>query len=255
MLAIAIPVPGQGQLLREVAGGLLPPDGPIVAAPWHRQIWPRFCRLFWLKSGGTTIIMWLFFIGYFHVLRHPVHAPVMMPLTWVDGLVPFYAPALLIYGSLWFYVPLAPSLLLGLRELLTYGVGIVALCVSGLLIFYFWPTALAPHGIPLGAHWGFDILQGVDAAANACPSLHVATAAFSFYWMDRILREMHAGMRWRVLNALWLLGIAYSTMATRQHVFLDVAAGFVFGTAFALPSLWCRKAMSWTAYQRQRALK
>jgi membrane-associated phospholipid phosphatase len=220
---------------------------------WHRQVWPRFCRLYWLKCGGTTIIMTLFFAAYFQVLRHPAYPLTTMPATLMDALVPFYPPSLLAYVSLWVYVPLAPALLLGLRELLTYGVWIVGLCISGLLIFYFWPTTLPPHGIDRSSYRGFDILHGIDAAANACPSLHVATAAFSLYWFDRVLREMNAGTTGRALNVLWFAAIAFSTMATKQHVFIDVAAGFAMGTAFALLSLRCRSAVSWQSYWGQRA--
>jgi membrane-associated phospholipid phosphatase len=222
---------------------------------WYRQLLPRYCRLFWLKGSGTTIIMFLFFAAYFHVLRHPVYPATTMPLTAVDALVPFYPPSLLIYASLWFYVPLPPALLLGLRELITYGFWVVGLCVTGLLIFYFWPTTLGAYTIDRAQYWGFDILQGIDAAANACPSLHVATAAFSAYWLDRVLKEMNVGILGRVFNALWFVAIAYSTMATKQHVFIDVVTGFALGTAFALPSLWHRKGVSWAAYQHQRALK
>lgn len=221
---------------------------------WYRQVWQRYCRLFWLKCGGTTVIMYLFFAAYFQVLRNPAYPLTIMPVTPIDALVSFYPPALLIYASLWLYVPLAPAMLLGLRELLTFGVWIVGLCVCGLLIFYFWPTTLAPHGIDRTLHWGFDLLHGVDAAANACPSLHVATAAFSFYWLDRVIKEMNVGALGRALNMLWLAAIAYSTLATKQHVFIDVVAGFAFGTAFAMASLWCRDAVSWTAYLRQQAV-
>jgi hypothetical protein len=221
---------------------------------WHRQLWPRFCRLFWLKSIGTTVIMCLFFAGYFHVLRHPAYPLTAIPMTFVDALVPFYPPALLVYASLWIYVALAPTLLLGLRELVMFGVWIVGLCAGGLLIFYFWPTTLVPHGFDRAQYPGFDILQGIDAAANACPSLHVATAAFSFFWLDQVLQEMKAGSIVRGVNGLWFVAIAYSTMATRQHVFIDVVAGLAFGMVFALASLWSRRAVSWEAYQRQFAL-
>lgn len=227
-------------------------DAPDTA--WYRQLRARYCRLFWLKCCGTTIIMVLFFAGYFQVLRNPAYPLTIMPVTAIDALVPFYPPALLIYASLWLYVPLAPAMLLGLRELLNFGVWIVGLCISGLLIFYFWPTTLAPHGFDRSQYWGFDILQGVDAAANACPSLHVATAVFSFYWLDRVLQEMNVGIPGRALNVLWLAAIAYSTLATKQHVFIDVAAGFAFGSVFAMASLWCRDAVSWTAYLRQQSV-
>ena len=222
--------------------------------PWQRQLWPRFCRLFWLKSIGTTVIMCVFFAGYFHVLRHPAYPMTVVPMTFVDALVPFYPPALLLYVSLWIYVPLAPALLLGLRELVMFGVWIVALCAGGLLIFYFWPTTLVPSGVDRTPYFGFSLLHGIDAAANACPSLHVATAAFSFFWLDQVLREMKAGVTGRAVNGLWFVAIAYSTMATRQHVFIDVVAGLAFGAVFALAALGSRRAVSWETYQRELAL-
>lgn len=228
--------------------------GVDSGAAWYRQLVPRYCRLFWLKTSGTTAIMFLFFAAYFHVLRNPAFPSTTMPLTVVDALVPFYPPSLLIYASLWVYVPLPPALLLGLRELITFGFWVAGLCVTGLLIFYFWPTTLAPYTLDRGQYWGFDILRGIDAAGNACPSLHVATAAFSSVWLDRVLKEMNVGVPGRVFNALWFTAIAYSTMATRQHVFIDVAAGFALGVAFALLSLRYRKRVTWAEYQRERML-
>jgi membrane-associated phospholipid phosphatase len=37
---------------------------------------------------------------------------------------------------------------------------------------------------------------------------------------------------------LWGVAIVYSTMATKQHVSLDVLAGMLLGIAFALSSRW-----------------
>jgi membrane-associated phospholipid phosphatase len=227
----------------------------VSKTAWHRQCWPRLCRLYWLKCSGTTAIMFVFFAAYFHVLKHPAYPVTTMPVTTIDTLIPFYAPSLLIYASLWLYVSLPPAMLLGLRELVAYGFWITGLCIAGLLIFYFLPTTLVLHVVGPGQYWGFDILRGVDAAANACPSLHVATAAFSFYWFDRVLKEMNAGILGRIVNALWFVAIAYSTLATKQHVFIDVLAGFALGTAFALPSLLHRKGVTWEAYQLQRRWK
>lgn len=227
-------------------------DSPASIA-WRRQLWPRSCRLFWLKSGGTTLIMFLFFAAYFHVLRHPAYPLTPMPLTAVDTLIPFYPPALLVYASLWLYVPLPAALLLGLRELLAFGCWVAGLCVTGLLIFYFWPTTLAPQALDRSAYWGFDILHGIDAAANACPSLHVATAAFAFLWLHRVMKDMNASVMAQAFNGLWFTAIALSTLATKQHVFLDVAAGFALGAVFALLSLRRRRFVSWESWQHQRA--
>lgn len=87
----------------------------------------------------------------------------------------------------------------------------------------------------------YQLIQGIDAAGNACPSLHVATAAFTAAWLDRLFAEIGTGVKLRAANWGWFAAIAWSTMATRQHVALDVLAGCALGLAFALPSLWARR--------------
>lgn len=146
------------------------------------------------------------------------------------------------YASLWFYVGIAPGLLLSVRELVAYGFWIGGLCIAGLSCFYFWPTAMPPQALDLTQYAGFSVLQGMDAAANACPSMHVATAAYSGIWLDRLLGEVRAGPIVRAANWCWFVLIAYSTLAIKQHVALDVAAGLLLGTALALPSLRFRPA-------------
>jgi len=84
---------------------------------------------------------------------------------------------------------------------------------------------------------GFAMLQGVDAAGNACPSMHVAVAIFTAMRVEHVLRESRTPVPWRVLNWLWFAAIAYSTLAVKQHVVLDVVAGALLGMAFAFPSL------------------
>ena len=96
------------------------------------------------------------------------------------------------------------------------------------------------------------MLGGVDAGGNACPSLHVATAVFTAYWLDHVVRDMGLGTRGRVCNALWFIAIAWSTMATKQHVSLDVISGFALGSVFAWMSLWRRRIVGWDEYQMQR---
>jgi membrane-associated phospholipid phosphatase len=84
---------------------------------------------------------------------------------------------------------------------------------------------------------GFELLRGVDATGNACPSLHVAAATFSALWLERLLRELSLPRSWRIANALWYALIVWSTLATKQHVWWDVTAGLLLAMVFALPSL------------------
>ena len=211
---------------------------PLSDTPhWRADLRVRFWRYLLLKVLGISGFMWVFFLGYFHTLRHPAYPVFEMPRTALDELVPFQPLGLVAYVSLWLYVGVAPGLLLRLRELIVYGLWAAALCACGLLIFHFWPTAVPKPDVDVSAYPGFAVLQGVDAAGNACPSLHVATAVFTAIWVERLMRIVGAPMAFRALNLAWVLAIAWSTVAIRQHVVLDAVAGAALGTLFAALSI------------------
>jgi hypothetical protein len=202
-----------------------------------RSMRATLLSLFWLKALGITVFMSLFFVGYFHLLRHPTQAPVEMPLTAIDHWIGFQPWALWPYISLWFYVTLPPNLLTSFRSLLAYGAWIGGLCITGLAFFYWWPTAVPRPEASTADLAGFHLLRGVDAAGNACPSLHVATATFSAIWLDRLLRRLVLPAWMRGANALWFVLIVWSTLATRQHVWWDVVAGLALALLFTPLSL------------------
>lgn len=204
---------------------------------WPGELLVRFRRHFLFKATGTTAFITVFFVAYFHVLRSTAHQAVLMPVTAIDDLVGFEPAALYAYVSLWLYVGLPPAIMRGLRELLGYAGWIASLCVAGLACFWLWPTAVPPHLVDTTLYPGYRLIQGLDAPGNACPSLHVATAAFSAIWLDRLLAEIGTGWRLRIINWAWFATIAWSTLATKQHVALDMLAGCALGAAFALPSL------------------
>lgn len=188
---------------------------------------------FWFKMFGTMGFTLLFFSGYLYLLRHPAFAVRTVPLIWADRLLAFQPAALPVYLSLWVYVSLPPILMRTRREVIGYGWRVAVPCVLGLLVFYFWPNAVPAAQIDWAQHPGVAFLKNVDMAGNACPSLHVATAVFSCVWLYWRLRAMRLGAGVQVANLLWCVGIAYSTMAIRQHVALDVLAGTLLGLGTA----------------------
>lgn len=191
------------------------PAGLVAIARMH----------FWFKLLGTSAFTTVFLGAYIFLLKNPAHAVTLMPTMALDRWVGFAPAALWAYLSLWLYVSLPPTLMKTRPELVEYGVWIGLVCVAGLLIFYFYPTAVPPVAVDWAQYPGLAMLKGVDAGGNACPSLHVATAVFSCLWLHRLLPRVGGAGLARVLNALWCAGIVYSTMATRQHVALDVLAG------------------------------
>jgi membrane-associated phospholipid phosphatase len=215
------------------------PQRPLT---WKADLALRMRRHWVVKTLGITAFTWLFFIGYFYVLRNPAYPATPMPLTALDRLIPFQPAALVPYLTLWLYVGFAPALQLHFRGLVVYGLWVGALCVTGLTLFYFWPTTVPPRLMDVSGFPGFALLQGVDAPGNACPSMHVAVAIFSALCLDDVLRRARVPQAMRMLNAAWFVAIAYSTMAIKQHVALDAAAGALLGGAFAWFSLRWRPA-------------
>jgi membrane-associated phospholipid phosphatase len=207
------------------------------------------CRRFWcvlrqgflLKCLGTPAFTAIFFIAYVHLLKHPYAAVTVMPTFAIDKWVPFHPWALLPYCSLWLYVSIPPTFMTRYREIVAYGWRTAALCTTGLACFLFWPTAVPPANIDWALYPGMDFLKGVDAAGNACPSLHVATAVYSAIWLHELLRAFGAKRVSLIINWAWCLLIVYSTLATKQHVAVDVFAGAALGLVFAWLSLLKRE--------------
>lgn len=191
----------------------------------------------YLKAIGTPLFIALFFGAYFYVLKHPVYPTTLMPMTALDHLISFQSPAFYVYVSLWVYVSLPPALLVLRRDLYGYGAAMAAMCLTGLGIFYFWPTAVPPADIDWVRYPDMEFLKNLDAAGNACPSLHVATAVFSGLWLHCLLRRFEAPWWMLLINGGWCAGIVYSTLAVRQHVVVDVLAGLVLGVLAAGLSL------------------
>ena len=84
--------PPPDTLLAPIGAGSPVPQGPspggMSTVGRHMRCW------LWLKLIGTTAFTWVFFIGYFHLLRNPSHPPVEMPLTALDLALPLQPPLL-----------------------------------------------------------------------------------------------------------------------------------------------------------------
>ncbi|MBK5104837.1 MAG: phosphatase PAP2 family protein [Burkholderiales bacterium] len=205
--------------------------------PWYRQAAAVLSSHVLLKSIGTPVFIGVFFGAYFYLLRHPAYPITVMPIILLDRLIGFQPGALPLYISLWIYVSLPPALLATRRELYGYAMAMAATCLAGLIVFYFWPTAVPAAYIDWARYPDVAFLKSMDAAGNACPSLHVVTAVFSGVWLHHLLRRFGAPPWILALNWLWCIGIVYSALATRQHVAVDVLAGLALGVLAATLSL------------------
>jgi membrane-associated phospholipid phosphatase len=204
---------------------------------WATALATRARRTFIVTVSGTTLLTAVFFVGYFYVQMHPLGAPREMHLTAIDTLVPFEPRFLTAYLSLWIYLGAGPGLQPDSTAIMKYAGWVSALGMVGLLIFWIWPTHVPLFSIVSDYPW-ISTLQQVDETSNACPSMHVAAAVFTAIRVDDVFRATHSPLYMRMLNWMWFAVIAYSTLAIRQHVVWDVVGGALFGTTFAVASLW-----------------
>lgn len=209
----------------------------IHPSTWYATMLSNMLLHMWTKAIGTTLFISAFFCVYLYLLKNPAYATTLMPVTWVDSLIGFQAWAMPVYLSLWFYVSLPPAFLATRRELFYYAFTIGMMCSIGLIIFYFWPTTVPAMLDNRLMHDSVNFLKSIDAAGNACPSLHVATALFSAIWFHMILHRFKTPNWVSTVNWLWCIGIIYSTLAVQQHVLMDVIGGIVLGAIGAYASL------------------
>ncbi|MBB4224161.1 phosphatase PAP2 family protein [Variovorax guangxiensis] len=177
------------------------------------------------KMIGTTAGITGFFALYFWVMHNPPTPPTVMPLTALDHWVDVSDEAMLLYGSLWLYISLPPAFAKDWAELRACARDAALMAGMGLVVFWFFPTTVPAFAVDWAQYPSLMFLKNADAGGNAFPSLHVAFAVLTAVLLQRQLREVRAPAWVRVLNVLWALGIVYSTLATRQHVLLDVLGG------------------------------
>ena len=199
-----------------------------------REAWGRFTFRWWLKTLGITAYITGFMFLYFTLLRHPLFPVTLMPLTGLDRLIDFAPWSLFLYATLWIYISLVPGLLWSWNEMREYLLQVTLLGLLGFAVFLFWPSAVPDALIDWSAHPSVAFLKSIDAAGNACPSLHVAYAVLTAIWLQRLGRHLGAAPWLQALNWLWCLGIVYSTLATKQHVALDLYTGALLGVAMVL---------------------
>ena len=210
-----------------------------LEADWARELWCGLKAHFGLKMLAAWLIAGAFFLCYFLLLKFPLWPATLMPVTALDRWIEFSPGALWLYVSLWLYVPLAPGLLTDRRELLDYYRAMVALSLAGMAVFLLWPTASPRPQLDWSQHPPFGPIIAADDVGNALPSLHVAFAVFSMIWLDRFLRRAGAPLWLRIASSVWGFAIVYSTLATRQHVAVDVIAGAALGwLAAVLHTRW-----------------
>jgi membrane-associated phospholipid phosphatase len=151
----------------------------------------------------------------------------------LDHLVPLKPSWALVYGALYLFLIVLPVLTVRHEEHVRRTVfAYLLVWVSAYVCFLAFPT-IAPRpreviGQGFGT-WGLRALYSADPPYNCFPSLHVAHSFVSALTCYRL----HRGVG--IASAIAASLVAMSTLYTKQHYVLDIAAGiFLAAVAYAL---------------------
>lgn len=194
------------------------------------------------KLTASVLMPAGFFVVYFLLLYFPVFPVTEVPTTALDRLVGFWSTTLLVYITLWFYVPLASWIVADRQQLVVQTKALGVLGLVGLALFFLRPTSVPRVPIDLAEYPSFALLVAIDEPRNVFPCLHGAFAVFSAICIGRLLGRLGASGLVRGLNWCWCLGILYSALATKQHMVIDLSAGTALGAVWGTlyPRLFAR---------------
>jgi len=153
--------------------------------------------------------------------------PQLLPLSWVDTLVPFLPYTVWIYISEYVFFAVVYITCKDMVNLNKYFYSFLVLQSLSVLIFWVWPTTYPRELFPLThdldsvTYFTFNALRNTDTPANCCPSLHVSSVYLSaFIFLDDQKNKFP-------FFFIWGTAIAISTLTTKQHYLIDVVTGFM----------------------------
>jgi len=175
----------------------------------------------------VVLNLWVY-LPYIFLQRHQFFPATNMTPSFLDRMIPFSDQAVWLYLSVYLLMPVGPFLMVHRQQIFRYAMGIVIISLLADIIFFLWPTS-CPRPDITGANAVYRALVLFDNPFHAFPSLHAAFAVYSACCGGLVLREL--GVRWYGRTGLWLwvLVILFATLATKQHVIADIAAGSALG--------------------------
>lgn len=196
---------------------------PRVAAGRLVTLWRTKLQLYALLFAA-------FGIPYFVLQRWPLLTPGTFELTALDRWIGFRPRWIWVYQSVYLLMSLPPLLAVTRGQLAVYTRGFLGMTAVAIGFYVLLPIeAPRPADVPRDGMWG--ILLMYDRTINTFPSLHIAMAAHALCyagWLAGPRRSAAVGVA-LALGVLWLLLVAYSTLATKQHYAVDLPAGVLLG--------------------------
>lgn len=147
--------------------------------------------------------------------------------TALDHATPLLPWRSFIYASIQWYMVVAITLIADVFPWRRIGKAYATVILVCTLCFLLFPVTIQPTSVPVIdlSTWVISLIRGGDVSNNCFPSSHCAMALLSTLLLFR------KGRLYGTLGLICTLGIAWSTMTTKQHYFADVVGGFTVALA------------------------
>ena len=194
-------------------------------------------QMYLLKMGLIVLVITMIFVPYLLIQKLSIFEITIIPETTVDRLIPFNDGFIWVYNTLSLFAIIVTFQFTEKRELLKYVGGILVISIASMLIFVFFPTE-CPRPPLEGTTEFYQYFITLDKPSNALPSLHISVV---LYTMLTVVINVEMNRAFKVILGVWCAVIIYSTLATKQHLMLDVYAGVLLAVLVFFANLrWVR---------------
>jgi hypothetical protein len=173
------------------------------------------------------------YFGSLHISLFPEQQLVEHP---VFLSIPFNPDWAIIYQSIYLVAPATALLLYDRKEFKRFTLGFTYMVLFSTVFFLLLPVTYPGVGEKntLEENWMFQLILTYDRPKNCLPSLHMGFAVFcSIFIVRRFSRHQILALLAPLLALSWIAAVAYSTLALKQHYFVDLPLGAVVAlTAF-----------------------
>ncbi|MFW7378491.1 MAG: phosphatase PAP2 family protein [Oligoflexus sp.] len=185
-----------------------------IAKKWHAAI-----------LGFLIFIIAYTLLGNFHLVT-----PTYLPLTFIDRQIPLLPWTILIYISDYVFIFFVILNLKDARAISLLSYRTIVVSTVSFSVFFLFPTIYPRSELNSTALWSylFRSMHFIDAPTNCLPSLHVSLTLLGAW----SLNSFHGWKKHAIY--FWAATICISTLTTKQHYVIDVAAGI----AVVIMAMW-----------------
>jgi membrane-associated phospholipid phosphatase len=157
----------------------------------------------------------------------PNRKPIILEPTLWDRAIPFVPETAWIYQSLFLLLPLTYFSLSDQNQIRQFTLGFTSLVTIFALMFWMYPTEIVRPTVEEQQRSNIYqyLILNVDGPENAFPSLHAALTAFLGYNLHQRVKHVSYSHTFRTALLLWIMVLLFATLATKQHLWIDILVG------------------------------